>query len=96
MSLGPFGFGNPAPLFYASHCEVAGPVRALKDGKHFNVPLKNNGRVLFCKAWDFADRAYFFAAGKKLDVLFQLEDDPNGRKRGYGSWCVSIKDVRPC
>jgi single-stranded-DNA-specific exonuclease len=95
-SLGPFGFGNPAPLFLSRACEVAGPAKALKDGKHFNIPLRNNGRLLFCKAWNFGDRAEYFAVGTKLDVLFQLEDDPSSRKRGYGSWCLSIKDVRRC
>ncbi len=95
MSLGPFGFGNPAPLLLARHCEVAGPAKPLKDGKHFNVPLRNKGRLLFCKAWNFGDRKEYFSADTKLDVLFQLEDDPAGRKRGYGSWSLSIKDVKP-
>lgn len=95
MSLGPFGFGNPAPIFCSRQCEVAGPAKALKNGKHFNVPLRQNGRLLFCKAWNFADRADSFIPGVKLDVLFQLEDDAIGRKRGYGSWSVSLKDVRP-
>jgi len=96
MSLGPFGFGNAAPLFLSRECEVAGPAKALKDDKHFNVPLRQNGRLLFCKAWNFGDRAEYFTPGGKLDVLFQLEDDPTGRKRGYGSWSISVKDVRRC
>jgi len=94
LALGPFGFGNPSPIFYSPNVEVAGPARALKDGKHFNVALRQNGRMLFCKAWNFGDRSQLFASGTKLDVLFQIEDDPSGRKRGYGSWCVSLKDVR--
>jgi len=27
-------------------------------------------------------------------VLLQIEDDPISRKRGYGSWCISLKDFR--
>jgi single-stranded-DNA-specific exonuclease len=96
MSLGPFGFGNPAPVFLARQCEVAGPMKPIKDGKHFNVPLRHNGRLLFSKAWNFGDRTGELVAGTKLDVLFQIEDDPSGRKRGYGSWSLSIKDVRRC
>ncbi len=95
LALGPFGFGNACPLFYARAVEIAGPAKALSGGKHFNVPLRQNGRLLFSKAWNFADRALFLEPGTKLDVLFQIEDDPSGRKRGYGSWSVSIKDVRP-
>jgi single-stranded-DNA-specific exonuclease len=94
MGLGPFGFGNPCPILYAPGAEVAGPIKELKGGRHLSVPLRHNGRMLVCKAWNFGDRARLFERGAKLDVLFQVEDDPNGRKRGLGSWCVSLKDVR--
>ena len=94
MALGPYGFGNPLPLFYACGVEVAGPAKPLKDGKHLNVPLRHNGRLLFSKAWNFGDRASLFSTGAILDVLFQIEDDPSGSKRGYGSWCLSVKDAR--
>ncbi|MBV8551368.1 MAG: single-stranded-DNA-specific exonuclease RecJ [Acidobacteriaceae bacterium] len=94
MSLGPFGFGNPAPVFYCARAVVAGPAKVLKDGRHFSVPLKHNGRVLFCKAWNFGERAALFEPGAKIDLLFQIEEDPMSRKRGYGWWCLSLKDVR--
>ncbi len=94
LILGPFGFGNPAPIFYTRHVEVAGPVKPFKDGKHLSIPLRHGKRMLFCKAWNFGDRAALFAPGAKLDVLFQIEDDPASRKRGYGSWCISLKDAR--
>lgn len=94
MMLGPFGFGNPAPILCCASADVAGPAKALKEGKHFSVPLRHDGRLLFCKAWNFGDRAGLFEPGNKLDVLFQIEDDPSSRKRGYGPWCVSIKDAR--
>jgi single-stranded-DNA-specific exonuclease len=95
LMLGPFGFGNPAPTFYTSEVEVAGPLKTFKDGKHLSVPLRHQRRTLFCKAWNFGDRAALFEPGAKLDVLFHIEDDPSSRKRGYGSWCVSLKDARP-
>jgi single-stranded-DNA-specific exonuclease len=95
LMIGPFGFGNPAPIFYTSQVEVAGPFKTFKDGKHLSVPLRQQRRTLFCKAWHFGDRAALFEPGARLDVLFQIEDDPSSRKRGYGSWCVSLKDARP-
>jgi single-stranded-DNA-specific exonuclease len=95
LSLGPFGFGNPAPIFLARGAEIAGPPKVITEGKHFNVPLRHNGRLLFAKAWNFGDRAHLLALGLKVDALFQIEDDPNSRKRGYGSWCLSVKDLRP-
>ena len=96
LALGPFGFGNPAPIFHAAAAEIAGPPKAIGEGKHFNVPLRHNGRLLFAKAWNFADRAHLLQPGGKLNVLFQIEDDPLSRKRGYAGWCLSIKDLRPC
>ena len=94
LTLGPFGFGNPAPVFLACGAEVAGPFKPSADAKHLTVPLRHNGRLLVCKAWNFGDRADLFAPGAKLDVLFQIEDDLFSRKRGYGSWCVVVKDAK--
>lgn len=96
FSLGPFGFGNAAPIFCATQVEVAGPVKAIKEGKHFKVPLRHRGRLLFCKAWNFGDRVALFQQGKGIDALFQIEDDPYARARGEGSWCVTLKDARAC
>jgi len=73
---------------------VAGAPRVLKEGKHFSVPLRQSGRTLFCKAWNFGDRAEMFTPGDALDILFQIEDDAYSRSRGYGSWCAVLKDVR--
>jgi single-stranded-DNA-specific exonuclease len=93
--LGPFGFGNTAPLFYIAGAEMAGPAKAMTEGKHFNVPLRQDGRTLFCKAWNFGDRQHLFEPGRKLDLLVQVEEDAYSRKRGYSPWCVVLKDVRP-
>lgn len=95
LSLGPFGFGNPVPILCCSKVRVAGAPRLLGSGKHFTVPLQQNGRTLFCKAWNFGDRIESFEPGSTLDTLLQIEDDPFSRKRGYGSWSVSLKDFRP-
>lgn len=94
LGLGPFGFGNAAPVLQARNVVVAGPPKVLKEGKHFNVPLRQGDRMLFCKAWNFGDRADMFTPGETLDVLFQIEDDAYSRSRGYGSWCAVLKDVR--
>ncbi len=95
LGLGPFGFGNQAPVFFCAGAEVAAAPRVLKEGKHFNVPLRHGGRMLFAKAWNFGDRLDLLEAGGKLDILFQVEDDPMSRKRGYAGWCLALKDIRP-
>jgi len=94
LSLGPFGFGNATPTFYAAGAEIAGTPRVLKEGKHFSVALRHDGRMLFAKAWNFGGRQDLLQPGTKLDVLFQIEDDPFSRKRGYPGWCLSLKDAR--
>ncbi len=94
LSLGPFGFGNPSPVLCCSHVRIAGTPRLLGSGKHLTIPLQQNGRTLFCKAWNFGDRAELFQPGTTLDILLQIEDDPFSRKRGYGSWFPSLKDFR--
>lgn len=94
FSLGPFGFGNAAPTFCAENVEIAGPPKVLKEDKHFRVGLRQDGRTLFAKAWNFGNRQELLEPGTKLDVLFQVEDDPFSRKRGYPGWCLSLKDVK--
>ena len=94
FSLGPFGFGNSTPTFCAMGVEVSDVPKVIKDDKHFAVPLKQDGRVIRAKAWNFGNRRDLLEPGTKLDVLFQVEDDPYSRKRGYASWSVSLKDVR--
>lgn len=94
LSLGPFGFGNASPLLCCSGVEIAGAPRPLSSGKHLSVPLRQQGRTLFCKAWNFGQHIEELRPNSRVDVLLQIEDDPISRKRGYGSWCVSLKDFR--
>lgn len=95
FSLGPFGFGNPNPVLLARDAQIAGPPKTIREGKHFSVPVRHSGRVLWCKAWSFGDRFDLLAPGTSVDILFQLEDDPVSAKRGYGSWGICLKDIRP-
>jgi single-stranded-DNA-specific exonuclease len=95
FSLAPFGFGNAAPLFHATGVEVAGPPKMLSDGKHCKVPLRQNSRVILCNGWNWGDRAELFQPGRRLEVLFQIEEDSYARSRGLGDWSLSLKDIRP-
>ncbi len=94
LSMGPFGFGNPAPLLYAPDARVASAPRVLREGKHFKVALQQANRTLHAKAWNYGDRVHLLEEDTNLDLLFTLEDDPGSRKRGYGSWCATLKDIR--
>jgi len=94
FSLAPFGCGNPAPLFAALNVEVAGPPVVMKE-KHLRVMLRQNGRSLALKAWNFADRAAELPAGARVDVAFTLEDDAYAAARGLPGWGAVLRDVRP-
>ena len=95
LSLGPFGFGNPSPNLFVTGVELAEPPRTIGTAnKHFTLRLRQNGRTLSCKAWNFGSRVAELPVGAKLDVLLQIEDDPYSKRRGYASWCLLLKDFR--
>ncbi len=91
LSLAPFGFGNPSPLFVARNVEVA--ACDIKNEKH--VFLRFKGVRPQAKAWNFADRAAEFPPGSRIDLVFSIEDDAYSAARGYAPWQIIIKDVRP-
>jgi single-stranded-DNA-specific exonuclease len=94
LSLAPFGCGNPAPLFAALDVEVAGPPAVMKE-KHLRVMLRQNGRMLMLKAWNFAERAPELTAGARVDVAFTLEHDAYAAARGLPAWGTVLRDIRP-
>lgn len=94
LDLAPFGFGNPGPVFGVSGVEVSAAAEVWKE-KHLNVRLRQNGRSLRIKAWDFAERAGEFTQGAQMDAAICFADDPYSASRGYSPWCVELKDVRP-
>jgi single-stranded-DNA-specific exonuclease len=94
LELAPFGFGNPSPVFGVRNVEVSGPAEAWND-KHLNVRLRQNGRGLKIKAWNFGARAAEFTPGATLDAAICFEADKYSAARGYAPWCVELRDVRP-
>ena len=94
FALAPFGHGNPQPLFAALGVEVAAPPAVMKE-KHLRIAVRQNGRTLVLKAWNLAHRADELAAGTRVDVAFQLEEDASSAARGYAPWCATLRDFRP-
>ncbi len=93
FSLAPFGNGNPPPHFAALNVEVAGPPVVMKE-KHLRFTVRQNGRTLKLKAWNYADRIAELARGTRIDVAFQIEEDAYSAARGYPSWCATLRDFR--
>jgi single-stranded-DNA-specific exonuclease len=94
FALAPFGHGHQPPLFAALGVEVVAAPVVMKE-KHLRVTVRQNGRTLSMKAWNFAERAAEFAPGTRVDVAFQLEEDARSAARGYPGWAAILRDVRP-
>jgi single-stranded-DNA-specific exonuclease len=94
LTLAPFGFGNPPPVLAILDAEIAAAPVVLKE-KHLRVQLRQNGRNLLSKAWNFAERAPELAAGARVDAAFCIEEDPYSESRGWGGWAAVLKDIRP-
>jgi single-stranded-DNA-specific exonuclease len=94
FTLAPFGHGNPPPLFVALDVEVAAAPMVMKE-KHLRLTVKQNGRFLKLKAWNFAERLAELGQGVRVDVAFALEEDAYSAARGYPGWCAVLRDVRP-
>jgi single-stranded-DNA-specific exonuclease len=63
--------------------------------KHLRLTVKQNGRFLKLKAWNFADRETEVTQGARVDIAFALEEDAYSAARGYPGWCAVLRDVRP-
>ncbi len=93
FTLAPFGHGNPPPLFAALDVEIAAPPIVMKE-KHLRLAVKQNGRLLKLKAWNFADRAAEIPQGARVDIAFALEEDAYSAARGYANWCAVLRGLR--
>ncbi len=93
FALAPFGHGNPPPLFAAMNVELAGPAAVWND-RHLKVMVRQNGRTLSMKAWNFAERAAEFPSGARVDVAFTLEEDAYAARNGLPGWCAVLREAR--
>jgi single-stranded-DNA-specific exonuclease len=93
-SLAPFGCGHSTPIFAALGVEVAGTPVVWKE-KHLRVPLRQDGRMLWLKAWGFAERIGELVPGSRVDAALVLEEDAYAAASGLPGWSAVLRDVRP-
>jgi single-stranded-DNA-specific exonuclease len=88
---GPFGMGNPAPVFAVRGATVRGRPRIVGNG-HLRLTLEQAGAVLpaigFGMAEGFADVVH---DGGRVDAAFQVQED---RWRGDGTLQAKLLDLR--
>jgi len=74
--------------------EIAGSPAVWRE-RHLQLSLRQNGRTLMVKGWQFAERAGEFVPGMPVDVVLSFESDDYSMQRGYPGWSAILKDVRP-
>jgi single-stranded-DNA-specific exonuclease len=72
-SLGPFGMGNPRPVFHASPVEIVDGPRTLKE-RHLKMTFSQQGRRFRAIAWRAAERAAFLEQHRAgVNLAFSLD-----------------------
>lgn len=92
--LGPFGQGNPEPLFLARAMRVADVQRIGAEGKHLSLKLRSDGAV-----WDavwFSSRgkgsaAPALAPGAAVDIVYSIGRD---KRTAEGRPRLVVEDLR--
>jgi len=92
--LAPFGCGNPAPVFAALNAEVLAPPQIWKE-KHLKLAIRQNGRNMSLKAWNFAERASELSPGRRIDAAFAFEEDSYWASQGGQPWNAVLRNFRP-
>jgi single-stranded-DNA-specific exonuclease len=90
---GPFGLGNPQPVFVVRGAAVEGYPREVGAGQHVKLVLTQHGARLPAIGFRMAERFRTIDVSRsRLDVAFHLHDDQwNGRSQLQ----ARLVDVRP-
>jgi single-stranded-DNA-specific exonuclease len=89
--MGPFGAGNPKPVFRASPVELIEKPRILKE-RHLALMLRQDGRAFRAMAWRFSEREPYLNANRSgLELAYSLEQN---EFRGEKVTELSVADVR--
>ena len=67
-SLGPFGMGNPRPVFHASPVEIVEGPRSIKE-RHLSMTFNQEGRRFRAIAWRAVEQAEFLDRNRDCRLL---------------------------
>ena len=87
--LEPFGEGNKMPVFAFKNLKIDS-IRALSEGKHLKLTLKDNNNIINAIGFNLGGLAEEYRIGDKIDVAGVLEIN---NFNGVDSLQINIKDV---
>ena len=91
LRMGPFGAGNPKPVFRAAPVELIERPRVLKE-RHLALMVRQDGRAFRAMAWRASDREAYLAANRAgLELAYSLEQN---EFRGETTTELTVADVR--
>jgi single-stranded-DNA-specific exonuclease len=90
-ALGPFGMGNPRPVFHAGPVEIVDGPRSIKE-RHLKMTFSQDGRRFRAIAWRAAERADFLDRHRAgMDLAFSLD---RNEYQGETYLELSVCDIR--
>ena len=90
-SLGPFGMGNPRPIFHAGPVEIVDGPRSIKD-RHLSMTFNQDGRRFRAIAWRAAEQADFLEKNRAgVNLAFSLE---RNEYQGETYLELSVADIK--
>ena len=90
-SLGPFGMGNPRPVFHASPVEIVEGPRSIKE-RHLSMTFNQEGRRFRAIAWRAAEQAEFLERNRAgVNLAFSLE---RNEYRGETYLELNVADIK--
>jgi single-stranded-DNA-specific exonuclease len=91
-SLGPFGMGNPRPVFHATPVEIVDGPHPLKE-RHLKMTFNQDGRRFRAIAWRAAERAGLLEKHRAgVHLAFSLE---RNEFQGETFLELSVADIKP-
>ncbi len=94
LRLGPFGYGNPPPVFVIENACLVGEPRRLGES-HLQLWLKQGTRQIAVRGWKLADREEELRSLGYFSAAISIEANPEGPARGYAPWTVNLLDFQP-
>jgi single-stranded-DNA-specific exonuclease len=90
-ALGPFGMGNPRPVFHASPVEIVDGPRSIKD-RHLSMTFNQEGRRFRAIAWRAAEQADFLERNRAgINLAFSLD---RNEYQGETYLELSVADIK--